>query len=186
MAAVPVPVPVPVPAEGQAVPSDEPGAARRPGSIFEDYDSVGALNGMFAPAYINRFKPSIDAVQAWNDVNHSLTNASIDETRMPPEWHDPNEGTFAGAGVGYGPYGAGAIPDNLTFGDPRGAIDPMALQVLAQGGKYDMAGRRDAIAARLLSNTQAQTAYNNRKPTDTPVVEQPDMSRYIKYEYQND
>jgi len=183
VAAVPVPVPVPVAeGEGEAVP---PGTV--PGSLFQNYDPTGALNGMFAPAYIHGFKPSNDAVAKWMEANHPLTNASVEDTRMPPEWRDPNEGTFMGAGIGGGPYGAGGIPKNLTFGDPRGPIDPAALQVLAQGGKYDMAGRRDAIAARLLANTQAQEAAA-MKSTDTPPAWTPsvDMTGYMKYEYQND
>ena len=181
VAAVPVPVPVPV-AEGEGAP-----AGSVPGSLFENYDPIGALNGMFAPAYIHGFKPSNDAVAAWMAENHPLTNASVEDTRMPPEWRDPNAGTFMGAGKGAGPYGAGGIPSNLQFGDPRGPIDPAALQVLAQGGKYDMAGRRDAIAARLLANTQAQEAAAAKFATDTPVVQPPpDMSGYQKYVYHND
>jgi hypothetical protein len=183
-AAIPIPVPVPV-SEGEAA-AAPPGSV--PGSLFENYDPVGALNGMFAPAYIHGFQPSNDAVANWMEQNHPLTNASVEDTRMPPEWRDPNEGTIAGAGQGFGPYGAGGIPKNLQFGDPRGPIDPAALQVLAQGGKYDMAGRRDAIAARLLSNTQAQDAYAKRMATDTPPAWTPsvDMTGYMKYEYQND
>jgi hypothetical protein len=45
-----------------------------------------------------------------------------------------------------------------VYGDQRGIVDPEALRVLAQGGKYDFNARRDAIAQRLTANTAAQTA----------------------------
>ena len=172
---------VPVPAVA-AVPAVE-GAPM--GDLFQNYDPTGALNGMFAPAYIQGFKPAQEAVAAWNLANRGMTRSLVDELRMPAEWRDPNAGTFMGAGVGGGPYGAGGIPNNISFGDSRGVVDPEALRVMAQGGKYDAGARRAAIAARILANEQAQNAVP--KATDTPIVAPPpDLSGYMKYEYQSD
>lgn len=128
----------------------------------QPYDAVGALGGMFAPAYIAGNQQSQDAVQKWTAENQGMNAGMIDQTRMPPEWQQPEPANpYAGfGGMGYGNYGAGRIPNQLTFGDSRGPVDPEALRIASQGGKYDMNARRDAIAGRVLANTNAQTAYN--------------------------
>lgn len=140
----------PAPADAAATPAPM-------GDLFQTYDPQGALNGLFAPAYIHGYAPSEKAVADWTDANR-LTRAQVEDTRLPPEWRDPAAGQNP-PGVGaQGPYGAGGISNNLTFGDPRGSIDPAALKVMAQGGHYDIGARRDAIAARLAANAAAQKA----------------------------
>src|SRR4029077_13776457 len=144
---------------------DAPAAAAPPpaADMFSTYDPVGALGGQFAPAFIRGYKPSEDAVGAWQALHHSLKPSDIDQTRMPSAWRDPNEGLMGmgmmgGGGRGMGNYGAGRIPSNLNYGDPRGAVDPEALRVAAQGGIYDMGARRNAITQRLMENQQASAA----------------------------
>lgn len=100
------------------------------GSLFQSYDPKGAMNGMFAPAYIHGYAPSQTAVTNWNAAHHPLMNADIESTRMP--------------------RAAGST--SQFHGDPRGAVDPEALRVLSQGGQYNMQARRDAIAARVAQN----------------------------------
>lgn len=120
-----------------------------PGSIFENYNAQGPMGGMFAPAYIQGFAPSEQAVQQWQQANHGLTRADVDALRMPAASTGPSP-----MSAGQYPY-SGPIPLNQTYGDPRGMVDPEALRVLAQGGKYDVAGRRAAIAARVAQNQAA-------------------------------
>jgi len=67
---------------------------------------------------------------------------------MPNLYVDPAAG---GMSAGDGVYG-GPIPLQQTYGDNRGMVDPEALRVAAQGGHYDIEGRRAAIAARLAEN----------------------------------
>ena len=136
------------------------------GDMFEGYNPEGALGGMFAPAYIKGFAPSEAAVAKWQAENHGLTPAMIDQTRMPNEWRDPNVGVTSVGGRG--PYGAGQIPNNLSYGDPQGSVDPEALRIAAQGGKYDMNARRDAIAQRMLANSAAEAAYNKSRAIANP------------------
>lgn len=119
------------------------------GSLFENYDPVGSLNGMFAPAYIHGFAPSEAAVSAWNKANAGLTAADIEATRMPNDYQAPSTG-FERFGTMLGGTGGTA-----TFGDPRGTVDPEALRIAAQGGKYDMNARRNAIAAKVAANNAA-------------------------------
>ena len=117
------------------------------GDIYQNYDSQGALNGMFAPAYIAGWKPSNDAVAKWQGENFGLTEADLDATRGPPQANSA-EGLPT-------PYGGGSIPLKSVYGDARGPIDPAALRAYAQGGKYNMGARRDAIAAAMLANNPA-------------------------------
>jgi hypothetical protein len=80
---------------------------------------------------------------------------------MPAEWRDPTAGVTSPGGMG--PYGAGRIPNNMTLTGSGGTVDPVALKILAQGGHYDMASRRDAIAQRLAANSAAQSAYDTAR-----------------------
>ena len=121
-------------------------------SLYQDYNPQGAMGGLFAPAYIHGLKASEDAVAAWNAANHQVNYGNIDQTRMPNAYQGPS--AMSG---GDGRYG-GPIPLTQVYGDQRGIIDPQALQALAQGGKYDFNARRDAIAARIAANAQAQAA----------------------------
>lgn len=144
--------------------SDAAAADAAMGAIFENYDPVGAVNGLFAPAYIKGYAPSEQAVAAWNAANRGFTQADLEATRMPNEWVDPGGGALAGrAAFAGGPYGAGRVPNNLSFGDERGALDPEALRVLAQGGKYNSSARRNSIAQRLAENAAKEQAYNASK-----------------------
>lgn len=120
------------------------------GSLFENYDPVGSLNGMFAPAYIHGFAPSEAAVGAWNKANAGLTSADIEATRMPNDYQAPGN-PLDSFGTMFGRGGTTA-----NFGDPRGTVDPEALRVAAQGGKYDINARRNAIAAKVAANAAAQ------------------------------
>jgi hypothetical protein len=126
------------------------------GNLFQSYNPQGADNGVFAPAYIPGYKPSEDAMAAWNAQHHSVTADMIDQLRMPDAWQPPSQNLPA---MGGGPYGEGRIPQTQTLGDPQGLVDPLALKALAQGGTYDVAARRDAIAKRLSDNAAAQAAY---------------------------
>jgi hypothetical protein len=129
-------------------------------SLYQDYNPQGAMGGLFAPAYIHGLKASEDAVSAWNAQNHPVTYANIDETRMPNPYAPPSA-----MSKGDGVYG-GPIPMTQAYGDPKGMVDPLALQSLAQGGKYDFAGRRSAIAARLAANAQAAASQPAPAPVD--------------------
>jgi hypothetical protein len=135
------------------------------GDIFKSYDPQGGMGGMFAPGYIKGYAPSEDAVQKWTAENQGMNAGMIEQTRMPNEWVDPNAGVspYAAMGLGMGPYGAGRIPNNLQF-NPNGSVDPEALRVAAQGGKYDMDARRNAIAQRVQSNAVASAP----KPAANP------------------
>jgi len=120
------------------------------GNIFDTYDPQGAMNNLFAPAYIRGFQPSENAVQDWTK-DRRLPSNMIDQTAMPAIWKDPRN-------VGKSPYKGGQIPlsSNLTG---KGTVDPEALRAAAMGGfSYDMAGRRDAIAKRIAENEAAQKA----------------------------
>jgi hypothetical protein len=93
------------------------------------YDEVGAMNGLFAPALIRGDPTSEAAVQNWMDQNYQVTNPVVEQSR------------------GAAPFNTGNVP---------GAVDPAALQAMAQGGKYDINSRRNAIAAQLAASQAAQ------------------------------
>jgi len=79
-------------------------------------------------------------VSAWSKENHPITPGMVDELRMPAA------------------YGSGGGDGSISFGN-KGQIDPEILRLSSgQAGKYDVQGRRDAIAARLLANEQAASA----------------------------
>jgi hypothetical protein len=122
-----------------------------PGGLFDTYNAQGALGGMFAPAYIRGHTPSEQAVAAWQQDRRPGQDI-IEQSRMPNLYVDPASNPTLGGGDVYG----NGIKQNLTFGDPRGMVDPEALRVAAQGGKYDLEGRRNAIAARLAENARLQ------------------------------
>lgn len=119
------------------------------GNLFQTYDP-GSPSSLFAPAFIHGYKPSEDALAAWNATNHPITRDDVDALRMPNVYTPPSPKTAAD-----GVYGAG-VPINQMYGDARGAVDPAALRVLAQGGQYNVGARRDAIAARLAQNAALQ------------------------------
>lgn len=120
------------------------------GSLFDNYDPTGALNGMFAPAFIKGFAPSEKAVGDWNAANAGLTSADIDATRMPASWQAPTTNQYG--------------TPNVSLGDPRGTVDPEALRVAAQGGHYDKEARRNAIASQIATNLAAQQNYSTSDP----------------------
>lgn len=174
-AALPAAAPAPIdPVTGEPIPSVNPGMGNPAGqpndNLFVTYNPQGANNGMFAPAYIHGYAPSEQAVAAWNASKGGLTREMVtNDLLMPDAWTAPQQeqtrggmtdnGNFPGDGV----YGGSNIPRNLTLGhNAAGSIDPEALRALSHGSAYDVGARRDAIAARLLSNQQAQDAYNNR------------------------
>jgi hypothetical protein len=126
-----------------AVPEPQPEAL---GELFRTYNPQGAAGGLFAPPHIAGYQPSQDAVAAWTKANRSMTWEDLESTRMPQAWR-PSSGRSGGDGV-YGP----GMPLDMSFTDKRGTVDPLALKVLAQGGKYDLEARRRAIAERLLQN----------------------------------
>jgi len=132
-----------------AVPEVAPeAAAAQQGELFTSYDPVGAMGGLFAPALIRGYAPSEKAVADWTAANR-MTREDVDAFRMPNPWTDPTQKTPAD-----GVYSAG-VPINQSYGDPRGMVDPNALRVWSQGGKYNAAARRDAIAQRLMANSIA-------------------------------
>jgi hypothetical protein len=82
---------------------------------------------LFAPAYIHGNPESEAAVQKWQAENYALTPDDIEATRSPGQTI-----TSGGAGSGRGLVGgAGSITQTIP-----GAVDPAALQILAQGGHY--------------------------------------------------
>jgi hypothetical protein len=135
------------------------------GDLFSTYNSQGADGGLFAPAYVAGFKPSEDAVAAYNAQMHPVDIGTAEGLRMPSAWQPPST-AMAGSGQFGGNYGAGRIPQSQTFGDPQGLVDPEALRAAAQGGPYDVAARRAAIAARLQQNAAAQAAYQPPAPVN--------------------
>jgi hypothetical protein len=142
------------------------------GGVFENYSPEGALGGLFAPAYVKGFAPAEKAVADWQALNHGMNAQTLEQTRMPGEWVNPDDlqaaGPTFGKGMkispqGYDQYGSGRIPTRLSLLDKGGIVDPEALRVMAQGGQYDMAARRDAIAQRLAANAGQQSAYDANK-----------------------
>jgi hypothetical protein len=126
-------VPVPVPAEAAAAVPD----------LYQNYDPTGAMGGLFAPALIRGWQPSEDAVTAWTKLNRSMTPQGIEDTRMPfPAMADRGSAPSD-------QYGGGAIPLNLNYAG-QGGVDPEALRVWSQGGKYDWDARRNLISRRLM------------------------------------
>jgi hypothetical protein len=66
-------------------------------------------------------------------------------------------------------YGIGRIPSYQANLASQGTVDPAALRAMAQGLPYDIDARRDAIAAQLSANQQAQAAYQ----APPPVIQNP-------------
>lgn len=161
-AAAPAAAPAATPPTVQ-VPVLPPSSAAPIGNLFQTYDP-GSPSSLFAPAYIHGYKPSEDALSAWNATNHPLTRDDVDALRMPNLYTPASPKTPAD-----GVYGAG-VPINQMYGDARGAVDPAALRVLAQGGQYDVGARRNAIAARLAQNATLQA-----QPAPAPVDPQAGM-----------
>src|SRR5262245_21660823 len=101
-----------------------------------DYNPEGAMGGMFAPAYIAGYQPSMDAVAAWQAANRSMTPEMVEETRMPAAWQAPSSSSSTADALGLKAAGMpGATSGGGgSYGDPRGNVDPEALRILAQGG----------------------------------------------------
>jgi hypothetical protein len=163
------------PSDPSGVPVDAFGVPR--GNLFATYNPHGAAGGLFAPAYIQGYAPSEKAVADWNATKGGLTHEMIaKDLLMPEEWKPPQQEQTRGGGMtdvsgnfpGDGVYGGSNIPRNLVLGkNANGSIDVEALRALSHGTPYDVGARRDAIAARMLSNQQAQDAWNNRpQPKD--------------------
>lgn len=159
----------PVPA-APAAPAEAP-----PPDIFQSYLPEGAMGGLFAPGYIRGYAPSETAVANWTAANRSVTPQVLEQTRMPAAWVNPDEqqalatGMYGGKGMsatGFDRYGSGRIPNSLSFGLNQGPVDPEALRTMAQGGKYDIGARRDAIAQRLMANQTQQKAYEAQKAAE--------------------
>ena len=84
--AAPAAIPLPVAA---AIVAAAPAASRAaPGDIYQTYNPQGAMGDLFAPAYIAGYKPSEDAVAAWNAA-HTMSRADVEATRMPAAWQAP-------------------------------------------------------------------------------------------------
>ncbi len=118
------------------------------------YDPVGAMGGLFAPAYIVGNPESEAAVAQWQATNHPLTPDMIEQTR------GPSTTTTA-------PNTMGLRAGTVTTTTP-GTVDPAALKVLAQGGKYDMNTRRNEIAAQIMA-TPAASAPATSVPAVGPI-----------------
>lgn len=102
----------------------------------------------FAPAYIAGNAESKAAVDQWMAENFGMTNPGVEATRRPNAAPVP----IAPTGVG-GLRGGGATGGYTYTGDPRGTVDPEALRILAQGGKYT--DQRDKIAEQVMANSGA-------------------------------
>src|SRR6187200_3370421 len=102
------------------------------------YDPVGAMGGLFAPAYIHGNPQSEAAVAKWQKENFALTPEMVEQTRGPDKLV-----TNTGMGFGLGGFrgGSGATTTSIP-----GSVDPAALKIMAQGGHYDMNKRRNEIA----------------------------------------
>jgi hypothetical protein len=109
------------------------------------YDPAGAMNGLFAPAYVAGDPTSHDAVAKWMAENFAMTPEMIEASRGPST-------TVTNPAVG------GLRRGNGTTTTMPGTVDPKVLQILAQGGKYDPGPRRDAIAQQLMANQAAAPA----------------------------
>jgi hypothetical protein len=177
--APPPPEASPSPTDPSGVPIDSFGVPRD--NLFVTYNPHGAAGGLFAPAYIHGYAPSEQAVADWQGQRGGLTHEMVaNDLLMPDAWKPPapQEQTRGGGMVdasstfpGDGVYGGSNIPRNLTLGkNPNGTIDTAALRALSHGTAYDVQGRRDAIAARLLANQQAQDEYNKAKPAVTDMT----------------
>jgi hypothetical protein len=172
---VAAPPPEASPSDPSGVPVDSFGVPRD--NLFVSYNPHGAAGGLFAPAYIHGYAPSEKAVADWQGQRGGLTHEMVaNDLLMPDEWKPPQQEQTRGGGMtdvsgnfpGDGVYGGSNIPRNLVLGkNANGTVDVAALRALSHGTPYDVQGRRDSIAARLLANQQAQDAYNNRpKPDD--------------------
>ena len=139
----------------------------KPKESSTPYDPVGALGGLFAPAY-NRADPlSVEAVTRWTQ-ERTMSPEQLEATRMAAEFRDPEEGVLFPGSPGLqatygGIYGEHRIPTNTAHGLEKGILDPQALKAMAQGLKYDPATRNQAIAARLASNEMAKAAFAKTK-----------------------
>ena len=94
-----------------------------------------------------------------------LTAEQIDQLRMPNPYQVP-----APTGVnnpfmsmmGGGPMSRNKGQPQGYNPDPRGMVDPAALQALAFGTEYDVEARRNAIAARILENERRHRRRRHR------------------------
>ena len=91
----------------------------------QPYDETGALGGLFAPAFIRGNPESEAAVAQWQAENFAVTPEMIEASRGPST-------TVPTSGV---TGGLRAMPGSGTMTIP-GSVDPEALRIYAQGGKY--------------------------------------------------
>jgi hypothetical protein len=150
-------VPVDPAVDPAALPVDPNAPPPQSNSVYQNYDPVGAMGGLFAPGYVHGWAPSEKAVADWT-AGHHIGRDTVEASRMPGEYMDPTQMTR-----GDGVYG-GPLPVNQSYGDKRGTVDPEALRIWAQGGKYDLDARRNAIAARVAANQAASAAVAARPP----------------------
>jgi hypothetical protein len=88
----------------------------------QPYDPVGAMGGLFAPAYIHGNPEAEAAAAKWQAENFAMTPAMVEATRGPS-----TTVTSPGGGIRTGGVTTTTIP---------GSVDPAALKIMAQGGKY--------------------------------------------------
>ena len=109
------------------------------GDLFENYDPQGAMDGLFAPAYIQGYAPSEKAVAEWQAQNHA-DDAGDARRRCGcrTEWTRPQRADHGERRTIL--RRAARIPNNLRFVDRAGHGRPGGAAALAQGGQYDMDG----------------------------------------------
>ena len=138
----------------------------------QNYDPQGALGGTFAPAYIPGYAPSEQAVMNWQQGRAgNMTQAQLQQTAMPPAWQPPIQSQY---GPGSGQYGPNLAGTSQTYGGSY--VDPDALRAMAQNLPYDLEGRRNAVAAQMAANSQAQSDFNARQSLwgwGQPVAQNP-------------
>jgi len=116
-------------------------------SIYDQYNPEGEAGGLFAPPHIAGWKPAQDATEAYYKKHFPVSYGMIDELRMPQAGGSGASST--------GSSGSGGMSNTINFVPEKGFADPLALKALAQGGNYDVQGRRDAIAQQVMANQQA-------------------------------
>jgi hypothetical protein len=109
-------------------------------SIYDQYNPNGEAGGLFAPPHIAGWQPAQDATEKYYKRRFGVTGDMIDELRMP-QAGAPASGSVNSGGS-----------DTINFVPKAGYADPKLLKAAAQGGEYDVQGRRDAIAAQVMAN----------------------------------
>jgi hypothetical protein len=139
-------------------------------SIFDDYNTQGANNGMFAPAYIKGNPTSESAVAAWNAARPTITPDVLTQSRgLPPQSGIPPN-KYANF-TGYVPADFVPSPQYTNFAGQGGPIDRDALRALAQHLPYDLDARRNAIAAQLATRQADPASQAPQQLTQAQVDE---------------